>query len=85
MLHQDLQERQPVHAGHFDVERQDVGIQLQDLVPGDVGIDRRADDLDPGVLPQLVGEEAADDRRIVDDEDLDLAFGGHGGVAWLGR
>ena len=69
VLHQLAQEAEAVHARHLDVERDDVGLELQDHVPRDVRIGGAADHLDVVVLAQGVAEQLADDRRVVDEED----------------
>ena len=72
MHHELAQERDAVHAGHFDVEGDHVGLEHDDLVPRHVGVGRRPHDLDVGVLRELLREDLPDDGRIVDDENFDL-------------
>jgi len=71
MLHELGQKRQAVHAGHLQVERDDVGLQFNDLVTGDIGVHRRPDDLNVVVARQLFGDHLAHHRRIVDDQHPD--------------
>jgi hypothetical protein len=75
VLHQDAEERQPVHPRHFQVERHHVRVEAFDLLAGHVGVAGRADDLDLGVVGERVADRLADERRVVHDEDADLACG----------
>jgi hypothetical protein len=52
--HQLVEELQPVHLRHLDVERDHVGIQLLDHVARLEGVGRRAHDLDVGLLVEDV-------------------------------
>jgi hypothetical protein len=72
MLHQAAQEREPVHAGHLDVEREHIGLEGEDLVARHVRVGRGADDRDAGLLAQLVAEHAPNQRGIVDDQHSDV-------------
>ena len=87
MLLQDAQERQPVHAWHFDVQRQHIGFQVQDFVPGDVGVAGAAHDLDCGVIVQRPGDGLAHDCRVVHHQHADLFVQVHANCirfsAWL--
>ena len=69
VFHQPVQERQAVHARHFDVEGQHVRFELGDLVPGDVGVLGSADDLDFRVFLQKIGQNCPHEHRIIDDQD----------------
>jgi len=69
MLHQFAQKRNAVHAGHFDVECQDIGIQRNDLVAGNIGVRRRPDDLNPRVPSQCLAEYLTDNRRVINHQD----------------
>jgi hypothetical protein len=75
VAHELRQEAQPIHARHLDVERDDVGAQAQDLLAGDVRIDGGADDLDVGVLAELLAEDLPYQRGVVDDQDADHGAG----------
>ncbi len=66
--HELLEEGEPVHLGHLDVEGDDVGGEPLDVTKGRHWIGRRADDLDLGVARENVAEHAAHERRIIDDE-----------------
>ena len=66
--HQVLEKLQPIHSWHFDVQRQHVGLELLDLVARDVGVCRRANDLDLAVSREDFGEQLAHQRRVVHHE-----------------
>ena len=69
--HDFSQEGQPIHAGHFDVQGDDVrGLRLHALDRG-IGIAGRADDLDVGVRGQDIGQGLAHQGGIVHHQDLD--------------
>ena len=68
MLHEDPQECQPVHAGHFQVERDHIGIEPHDLLAGHIGIAGRSHHFDLGILIEGIGDRLAHQRRIVHDE-----------------
>ena len=70
--HQIAEEGQAVHARHFHVQGQHVGIELFDLFPRRVGIGRRTHHFDAGVLAENLGENLADQRGIVHDQHLDF-------------
>jgi hypothetical protein len=59
----------PVHSGHFNVQRQDVRVELLDLLSRRVWIGRRADDLDGGIRAQEFVQHLANQSRVVDDQD----------------
>ena len=61
MLHDELEEAQAIHAGHFDIQSQDVRIELENLVARDVRIDGSADDFDLRVRAETVGQCFPDD------------------------
>ena len=70
IVHQLPEERDAVHARHFNVEGEDVGLEGEDFVACDVRVRGGSDHLDIGLTGQCVGEDLAHDRGIVDDEDL---------------
>lgn len=80
VAHEGLEKGDSVHAGHFDVEGEDVGAELADFFASDVGIDRGADHFDVGVGGQPVAERLTSQRRVVDDEHAD----GHEGSGFDG-
>ena len=70
MLVHDLpQERQPVHAGHLNIQGDHVRHLLGDPLGSHEGIARRADYLDGRVSRQHLAQRLADQSGIVDDED----------------
>jgi hypothetical protein len=54
VLHEDLEKGDPIHPRHLNVERDHVGLQLEDFVPRNVGIHRGANHLDVGLCVQSV-------------------------------
>jgi len=62
---------QPVHLGHFDVERHDVGVQRGDLLQTYPTVDGRVQYLEIGVRVDDIGNETANHDRVIDDENLD--------------
>ena len=79
--HQLFQELDAVHPRHLDVEGQNVGREHLDLVAGDDRVDGGADHFEFGVGRENVGQQLADDRRIIDDQHPDAArrgVAGHG-------
>jgi hypothetical protein len=69
--HDLIQELQPVHIGHFDVQREDVGIQLLDGRAGLQRIGGGADDFDFGVRLQGGRDQAAHGQAVVHDQNFD--------------
>ena len=59
------QDRQTIHLGHFDVQRDHIGVQLRDALECDGSVRRRPDHFQGGVFRQRVRHQAADDYRIV--------------------
>ena len=72
-VHQLLQEGEPVHARHFDVQGQHVGLERKDLVAGHVRIGRGADHFDVRLSRQGLGQDLAHDGGIVDDQNAYFA------------
>ena len=75
MFHQPLEEREPVHPRHLDVQRQHVRLVAQDQVTGDKRIGRDTDDFDVRLTTEHVGQHLAHDGRVVDDKDAHLPLG----------
>ncbi len=73
LLHQLAQKGDPIHARHLDIQHDDVRPLLLHLPLGEDGIARSSDDLDAADTAQLIGEHLTHDRRIVDDQNLDLS------------
>ena len=59
-FHEFAQKGDAVHFGHFHIERQDVGLQAENFVAGDVGIGRRSHHLDAGLLAEFLRQHLAD-------------------------
>ena len=75
LRHQNLQEGQPVHPRHLHVEREDVGVEPEDLLAGHIGIAGGPNHLDLRILVERVADRLADQRRIVDDENAKFPGG----------
>jgi hypothetical protein len=71
--HQPGEKLEAIHAGHLDVQRQDVGAKALDHLPGLDWIGRRADDLQPRVGRQHLPEHLPHQRRVVDHQHARLA------------
>ena len=71
-MHQLLEECQPVHAWHLDVQCKDIGSQREYLIPGDVGIGSRADNLQVRLRRQRLGQDLAHDGGVVDHQNPNL-------------
>ena len=71
--HQPLEEVDAVHARHLDVERDHVGVGGTDHLARDQRVGRRADARHVGLRVDDLGQQAAHQRRVVDDQHLDLA------------
>ena len=70
--HQFLEERQPIHAGHLDIQSKDIRGQRQNFVAGDIGIGRGADDFDIRFPRQRLAQQLAHDGRVVHDQHSDF-------------
>src|ERR1019366_4441143 len=83
-MHQLFQKRHAIHAGHFDIQREHVGLHREDFVARDVGVGRGADHLDVALAGQGLAEDSADNRGIVNDQDADSTAGKHVRVSiWM--
>ena len=69
--HQLVEEGKPIHVGHLDVERDHVRIERLDLFAGRDRILGRTDHHDVVVAPQRARQNLANERRVIDDENLD--------------
>ena len=78
LLRHDLpQEGQSVHAGHLEIEDDDVRDLLLDPAGGDERIGGRSQDLDVGRRLQDAAQGLADGGRVVDHEDADRSGRAH--------
>lgn len=71
LLEQQRQRREPVHLRHFDVEDDDVGLVLGDVLDGDLAIAEAADEFDALFLLDPSLDHAANDDGVIDDTDAD--------------
>ena len=78
MLHENFQECEPVHARHLQIQRDDVGLQREDFFPGLVGVGSESAHLKCGIAGERIGDGAAGEGRIVDDDNTYLFFDAHG-------
>src|SRR5688500_15455760 len=70
----DLGQRpHPAHAGHLEVEQDDVDMQPGQLAQRILARDRGAKQLEPGILRDHARIDGADHARIVNHEDADFA------------
>jgi len=69
--HQLVEELQPVHVGHLDVERHHIRVEQLDLLARIDRVFGGADHHDVAVAAQGAGQDLADEGGIVNDEDLD--------------
>jgi hypothetical protein len=70
-LHDLFEEIEPVHAGHFHVEGDHVGVQLADHLAPFGGIGGGGHDFDVGLAREPVGEDRAHRGRILDNHHAD--------------
>ena len=66
-LAQGFQRLEAVEHWHFDIHRDDIGVELRDLRQPDVTVRRRAHDLQVGVGGETVGDHATKHHRVVHD------------------
>ncbi len=81
--HQLLEEVEAVHARHFDVERQHVRVVLLDEFARDERVGRGRHDGHVRLAIDDFRHQAADQRRIVDAQYLDLLHSAHASSAVL--
>src|SRR5580700_2821753 len=60
-----------VHAGHFEIESDDIGMQLFDFLQSERAVHRRADNFDGRVAGEDCRNEFPHQGGIVDDENSD--------------
>src|SRR5262249_20142971 len=65
-----LEEREPVHAGHLDIQRHNVRRQRQDFIAGNIGIGSRAYYFDVGFCRQRLPQQLPHNGGIVHNQDL---------------
>src|SRR5881394_599735 len=70
-VHDEAQHFHAVHARHFEIERNNIGLEFLDLLERESAIHRRADNLYGGVTREDRGNQLPHERGIVYDEDSD--------------
>ena len=76
LAHQQAQEREAVHAGHLEIERDRVGLELERLRQAVLAVGRLAHDLHLSGGLQGRDDVLAVERRVVDDEHAQRGTGG---------
>ncbi len=66
-LHELLQKGQSIHAWHFHVQGQHIGVQLLDLLPRGIRVAGSSNDFKIRVLTEQLAEQLTYESRIVDD------------------
>src|ERR1700676_182771 len=69
--HDEAESFHAVHAGHLEIEGDDVGLELFDFFESESAVHGGADDLDGGVAGEDGGNEFAHQRGIIDNQDTD--------------
>src|ERR1700730_11605042 len=69
--HDQTESFHAVHAGHFQIESHDIGMQLFDFLQSERAVHRRADNFDGRVAGEDRGNELPHEGGIVDDENPD--------------
>src|SRR5271169_2849773 len=69
--HDQAESFHAVHPGHFEIESDDVGMQLFNFFQGESAVHGRANDFDGGVASKDRGNEFPHEGGIVDDENSD--------------
>ncbi len=77
MSHEIAEEGDAIHARHFDIKGENMGLEGSDFFARFERIGRSADDENGGIARELAGEKLADHSGIVDDENAD-----GGGKLW---
>ncbi|MNG14841.1 hypothetical protein D3C84_986280 [compost metagenome] len=72
--HQLFQKGQAIHAGHFYIQGDDIRRMFLDQLARHVGIRRHANQLQLSVGLNDFAQQAANQRRIIDHQDLDWHF-----------
>src|SRR5207302_708001 len=81
--HDFFQRVDAVNAGHFQIKRDHVGLQLLDLLKAEGAIHRAAHNLDRFIGSQHLRDQLAHERRVVGDQNADFlhAWPPTGGVS----
>ena len=68
---------QPVHAGHFDVERDDVGLELRNLDQRGFPALGRTHQFRACVAAENLSQHRAHNQRVIDDQHADRTWASH--------
>ena len=69
--HDQAQGLHAVHARHFEIEGDDVGLELFDFFQGEGAVHRGANDFDGGIAREDRGNQLPHERGVIDYEDTD--------------
>ena len=72
VFHQDFEEGEAVHLWHFNIQSDDVGLKLEDLVASDVWVARCAHDFQVWIGAKDIAHHFSHHHRVVHDEDFDF-------------
>ena len=72
--HEIAQKCQAIHFGHFNIQGDDVGVELFNLFPGRIGVHCGTDDLNIGVAAENLRQQAPNQSGVIDYQHLDLIF-----------
>jgi len=70
--HDFAQEGESIHAGHFNVQNDDIGPLALHVLHGEKGVGGGADDFDAGVGVEGLGDDLAHDGGVVHDHYFDF-------------
>ena len=73
MFLQNFEEGKPIHSWHFQVERDDVWLESQNLVARPVGIAGSADHFNLGIIRKRIADCASGQCGIIHNQHSDLA------------
>src|SRR5579863_10158324 len=82
-MHQLLQERQSVHSRHFDIQREDIGHEGENLVASHVRVWRRADHFQIRLPAESIRQDLTHNCGVVDDQNAYLTVSDHARASWL--
>ena len=68
VFHDEFEERDAVHARHLNIQRDHIGRQFQNLVPGRIRVRGCADNFDVGKRGQTAGDDLARQRGVIDHQ-----------------
>ena len=87
VLHQDTQECESIHARHFQIQREYIGLESYDFFSGHIGVARCSHHFNLWILAQRIGDGFAHKCRVVNDEHSQFGrrVGVHGKLTLVGR